>query len=126
MHKDEKDGYRYEKLPSMQEAWRRGLRGIDEESRSRYGASFSQLTPDLQDSILRSVQKGEVTNDIWRDLPAKLFFKYRVLHDIVSAYYSHPAAWNEIGFGGPASPRGYVRLGFNRRDPWEAEEVSDE
>ncbi|MGH6677602.1 MAG: gluconate 2-dehydrogenase subunit 3 family protein, partial [Bradyrhizobium sp.] len=36
--------------------------------------------------------------------------------------YAHPAAWSEIGFGGPASPRGYVRLGANRRDEWEAAE----
>jgi hypothetical protein len=26
-----------------------------------------------------------------------------------------------VGFGGPASPRGYVRLGLNQRDPWEGE-----
>ena len=39
---------------------------------------------------------------------------------MVVAYYAHPAAWNEIGFGGPASPRGYVRMDFDRRDPWEA------
>jgi hypothetical protein len=37
-------------------------------------------------------------------------------------YYAHPQAWDEIGFGGPASPRGYVRMGFNRYDPWEAVE----
>jgi hypothetical protein len=43
-------------------------------------------------------------------------------HDIVVAYYAHPTAWNEIGFGGPASPRGYVRMGFDKRDPWEAAE----
>jgi hypothetical protein len=42
---------------------------------------------------------------------------------VVGIYYAHPAAWSEIGFGGPASPRGYVRLGFDERDPWEAEEV---
>jgi hypothetical protein len=41
--------------------------------------------------------------------------------DLCGAYYSHPFAWNEIGFGGPASPRGYVRMDFNRRDPWEAQ-----
>ena len=28
-----------------------------------------------------------------------------------SAFYAHPWAWNEIGFGGPAYPRGYMRLG---------------
>ena len=55
-------------------------------------------------------------------MPSKLFFDKRVVHDIAGAYYGHPTAWNEIGFGGPASPRGYVRLDANRRDPWEAAE----
>jgi hypothetical protein len=41
----------------------------------------------------------------------------------VFAYYAHPTAWSEIGWGGPASPRGYVRLDFNERDPWEAAET---
>ena len=44
----------------------------------------------------------------------------------VSVYYAHPAAWSEIGFGGPASPRGYVRMQANRRDPWEAMEEKEE
>jgi hypothetical protein len=43
-----------------------------------------------------------------------------VIPDITHAYYAHPTAWNEIGFGGPASPRGYARMGLDRRDPWEA------
>jgi hypothetical protein len=47
-----------------------------------------------------------------------------LLKTLVSIYYAHPEAWNEIGFGGPASPRGYARLGMDRRDPWEAEEVN--
>ena len=34
-----------------------------------------------------------------------------------------PTAWNEIGWGGPASPRGYVRMGYDERDPWEAAEA---
>jgi hypothetical protein len=45
--------------------------------------------------------------------------------DIVLAYYAHPTAWSEIGWGGPASPRGYVRLDFNERDPWEAAEADN-
>ena len=44
-------------------------------------------------------------------MPCKLFFEHRVIPDIMHAYYAHPVAWNEIGFGGPASPRGYVRMG---------------
>ena len=32
----------------------------------------------------------------------------------------HPWAWNEIGFGGPAYPRGYARLGPGQRESWES------
>jgi hypothetical protein len=56
-------------------------------------------------------------------MPPRAFFRKRLLHDVVGAYYAHPAAWNEIGFGGPASPRGYVRTVYDRRDPWEAVEA---
>lgn len=55
-------------------------------------------------------------------MPAKLFFQTRVLKDVVAVYYAHPQAWDEMGFGGPASPRGYVRMGFDRHDPWDAVE----
>ena len=36
-----------------------------------------------------------------------------------TAFYSHPWAWNEIGFPGPAYPRGYLNPGVNARDRWE-------
>jgi hypothetical protein len=39
-----------------------------------------------------------------------------------TAFYAHPYAWNEIGFGGPAYPRGYKNLGIDRREPWERPE----
>ncbi len=65
----------------------------------------------------------ELTGPLWRGMPSKLFFTKRVLHDIVGAYYAHPTAWSEIGWAGPASPRGFVRLDKNRRDPWEAAEA---
>ena len=42
-----------------------------------------------------------------------------MLRDLYGAYYSHPTAWSDIGFGGPANPRGYVRLAADRRDAWE-------
>ena len=57
-------------------------------------------------------------------MPPDLFFSERVLRDLYAEYYSHPTAWSEIGFGGPANPRGYVRLYKDRRDPWEAIEVA--
>jgi len=117
------DGYRYAELPPMREAWRRGLAALDAEARARHRRRFHDLGAIEQDEILTAVQKGAVQASEWRDLPPKSFFTKRVLHDVVSAYYSHPTAWNEIGFGGPASPRGYVRMNFDRRDPWEASEA---
>ncbi|MDE1973591.1 MAG: gluconate 2-dehydrogenase subunit 3 family protein, partial [Hyphomicrobiales bacterium] len=90
---------------------------------ARHGRRFHALDGLEQDAVLTAVQQGNVRNPTWRELPPKSFFKKRILHDIVSAYYSHPTSWNEIGFGGPAGPRGYVRMSFDRRDPWEASEA---
>ncbi len=42
--------------------------------------------------------------------------------DVVAVYYAHPWAWDEIGFGGPAYPRGYMRLEEGEPEPWEVEE----
>jgi len=117
------DGYRYAELPPIREAWRRGLAALDAEAQSRHHRRFHDLAPLEQDAILTAVQDGSVREPAWRDLPPRSFFTKRVLHDIVAAYYSHPTSWNEIGFGGPASPRGYVRMNFDRRDPWEASEA---
>lgn len=70
------------------------------------------------------MQKGELSDPAWDGLGAKNFFAKRLLSDIPGLYYSHPIAWSEMGFGGPASPRGYVRMGLDRRDPWEAAQAT--
>jgi len=117
------DGYRDARLPHQGDAWRRGVSGFDGEALARESAKFHELEPAKQDDILNAVHEGETQSNAWGDMPPKLFFKKRLLHDVVAAYYAHPAAWNEIGFGGPASPRGYVRLQPDRRDSWEAMEA---
>ena len=117
------EGYRYASLPPMREAWRQGLAALDAESQAQQNRSFPELPVTEQDAVLKNIQKGNVKSDKWDKLPAKAFFTKRVLRDIVGLYYAHPTSWNEIGFGGPASPRGYVRMNFNRRDPWEASEA---
>ena len=117
------DGYRDARLPPLGEAWRRGLAALDAEALAGNGRAFDALSAGEQDGLLGAVQKGLARHEAWGDMPARLFFEKRVLHDIVAAYYAQPAAWNEIGFGGPAAPRGYVRLQADRRDPWEASEA---
>jgi Gluconate 2-dehydrogenase subunit 3 len=117
------DGYRDARLPIMQEAWRRGLRALDKAASVGHGGRFHAIGAAEQDSLLTRMQRGELAGSEWGDMPCQLFFRERLMHDIVGAYYTHPTSWNEIGFGGPASPRGYVRMGFNKRDPWEAVEA---
>lgn len=123
LHKDSRDGFRDARLPQQGEAWRRAVAAFDVEARTRFGKRFADLDGAQQDETLAAAQRGENASDAWGDMRSDLFFAKRLLHDVVGAYYAHPASWNEIGFGGPASPRGYVRMNFDRRDPWEASEA---
>ncbi|MGH7077941.1 MAG: gluconate 2-dehydrogenase subunit 3 family protein, partial [Acetobacteraceae bacterium] len=117
------DGYRYAAMPPQDQAWRRGLAGLDQAALEAHGSPFHALPADQQDALLRRMQEGELSGQAWGEMPCKLFFEHRVIPDITHVYYAHPVAWNEIGFGGPASPRGYVRMKLDRRDPWEAAEA---
>jgi hypothetical protein len=123
LFEDHGDGYRDDRLPSLCEAWQRGLRALDAEARATRGGAFHTLSAAEQDALLHAAQEGALSNPAWQGMASKLFFAKRLLLDIVKAYYSHPTAWSEIGYGGPASPRGYVRMDFDRRDPWEAAEA---
>lgn len=123
MHRGELDGYRYADLPPQDRAWKLGLAAIDAVAQKRRGVRFHLLSDAEQDAILQDMQDGVLDGGPeWRGMPAKDFFSKRVVHDVATAYYAHPVAWSEIGFGGPASPRGYVRLDADRQDPWEATE----
>jgi hypothetical protein len=119
------DGYRAPELPREREAWERGLRAIDAEAQAAHGKPFHELHVTDQDALLRRVEAGDAHHEAWGGMPPKIFFKRRLLPDIVHAYWSHPTAWSEMGWGGPASPRGYVRMGYDRRDPWEPIEARD-
>lgn len=122
---NEQDGFRTDGMPREREAWQRGLAALDAEAQQRHGKDFRSLASDDQEALLRLMEEGELHHPAWQGMPPKTFFRQRLGRDIVFAYYSHPTAWSEIGFGGPASPRGYVRLGYDERDPWEAAEVKD-
>jgi hypothetical protein len=117
------DGYRYPGMPPQGEAWRRGLAALDEAALREAGRRFHELGRDQQDAMLQAMQDGKFESKALAGMPSKSFFSHRIIPDIVAAYYAHPAAWNEIGWGGPASPRGYVRLQLGMRDPWEPEEA---
>ena len=90
---------------------------LSAEAQAAHEAPFEQLRTADQDALLMRMQKGELKDPAWGEMSSATFFKQRMAHDIVHAYYAHPIAWNEVGWGGPASPRGYVRMGFQQARP---------
>ncbi|HVA89190.1 MAG TPA: gluconate 2-dehydrogenase subunit 3 family protein [Chloroflexota bacterium] len=123
LHSGRIDGYRYADMPSDREAHRLGLQGIEAMAHHLYGRSFIELGPSEQDSVLLRLHAGDPAggDDIWGRLPVSRYWLLLV-QDVLEAYYAHPYAWDEIGFGGPAYPRGYMRLEHGLPEPWEAPE----
>jgi Gluconate 2-dehydrogenase subunit 3 len=115
---DQTDGWHYEDLPPDPDAWRASLAALDADARARFGLGFARLSRRRQKDLLEAVRTAER----WHDLPAArvwgLWLRYAL-----AAFYAHPWAWNEIGFGGPAYPRGYKDIDLNGLEPWEARET---
>ncbi|MET3809634.1 gluconate 2-dehydrogenase subunit 3 family protein [Arthrobacter sp. UYEF3] len=115
---DQTDGWHYEDMEPDAEAWRGTLADLDSEARERHGSGFAGLSWEEQKVLLTDVHNA----DQWRGRQAarvwSLWTRYAC-----TAYYSHPSAWNEIGFAGPAYPRGYKNLGLDAREPFEVADV---
>jgi hypothetical protein len=111
---DQTDGWRHEDLPPDGEAWRTTLRFVDEDAAP---TGFASLADTDQDDLLEAIRVG----DRWHSYAAgrvwNLWMRY-----VCAAFYSHPRAWNDIGFGGPAYPVGYKSLGIDGRESWEVRE----
>jgi hypothetical protein len=126
----ELDGYQYDDMPDDREAWRLVARGLDEQAVQRSGeSSFAAATADVAQAIVSDFANGELSGDSWERLDVKRAFSL-VMRVTLSCFYSHPWAWNEIGFGGPAYPRGYSRFGSPQlqnaeRESWEGREAFD-
>jgi hypothetical protein len=125
LHERRSDGFRRAGMPMESEAWRVALDALDAEADAAHGNRFHALSASERDGLLARMEKGELIATAWQGLSSAYLFTHRVARDIVFAYYSHPSAWSEIGWGGPASPRGYVRMDYDERDPWEAAEARD-
>jgi hypothetical protein len=115
------DGWRYEDMPEDGQAWRDTLEGLDKEAQARCGTGFAEAPDQDQQAMIQAVQDGG-DNGTWQGLPAarvwSLWTRYAC-----TALYSHPYAWSEIGFPGPAYPRGYKNAGVGKREPFEVRDV---
>lgn len=122
LHAGKRDGWRYFDLPDDDELWRRVARGLDEAAHA-FG-SFAEAPVEAQTGIVDRFSKGDLHGGVWDTVNVKRAFSV-VMRYVTQAFYSHPWVWNEIGFGGPAYPRGYGAFGspdLGERESWEAEE----
>jgi hypothetical protein len=115
----ETDGWRYADMPEDGQAWRDTLGYLDKDAHTRCGTSFADAPEQNQAAIIQAVQdnSGE-----WHGLPAarvwSLWTRYAC-----TALYSHPYAWSEMGFPGPAYPRGYKNAGVDKLEPFEVRDA---
>jgi hypothetical protein len=128
--KGELDGFQFEDMPDDRDAWRLVARGLDEQAAERAGAaSFATAQAEVQLAIVSDFADGKLEGGAWEQLHVTHAFSL-VMRGVLSSFYSHPWSWNEIGFGGPAYPRGYSRFGDPdlqraERETWEGAEHFD-
>lgn len=117
------DGYRFEDMPPDPEAHRLGLQAIEMIAKHLYGKPFQELDQTEQDRVLKTIHDADppAARQIWQKVSVHRYWML-ILQDVLDAYYAHPYAWDEIGFGGPAYPRGYMRLERGEPEPWEVRE----
>jgi Gluconate 2-dehydrogenase subunit 3 len=114
------DGWRYDDMPEDGQAWRETLAHLDEDATQKFGQTFAECAASDQDALIQAVQ--DAGSGPWHDLNAahvwSLWTRYAC-----TAFYAHPDAWSEIGFPGPAYPRGYKNSGVDAREPFEVRDA---
>ncbi len=121
------DGYQYADMPDDRETWRLVLAGLDEAARDRFGAEgFAAADPTGREEVVDALAAGKLSGGSWERLNVTRAWSV-VMHAVLTGFYSHPWAWNEIGFGGPAYPRGFMRLGpVSTLEPFESPGATQE
>lgn len=121
----ETDGWRYDDMPPDPQAWRDTLAALDDDARAAHDQLFHVCAPQQQAALVQAVFDAGHHGEAWYAWPAahvwSLWTRYAC-----AAFYSHPWAWNEIGFGGPAYPRGYKNIGLDARERWEVPDDTGE
>jgi hypothetical protein len=114
------DGWHYEDLPEDATAWKKSLAALDADARDRCGHGFAEADRHDQGALIQAVQ--DRSQDHWHGMRAdhlwSLWTRYAC-----TAFYAHPWSWNEIGFSGPAYPRGYKNAGIDRREAYEVRDT---
>ncbi len=122
LHDGRLDGYTYADMPGDRETWRLVARGLDEAARAGGAPSYAEGEDELRLAVCEAFAEARLAGGVWAQLPVVHAWAV-VMRGALGAFYSHPWAWNEIGFGGPAYPRGYMRPGIGQKEPWEGDDA---
>lgn len=121
------DGYQHADMPDDREVWRLVLAGLDEAARDAGAESFAAAGVGTREAVVQRFADGQLYGGSWEKLNVSRAWSL-VMRYALGGFYSHPWAWNEIGFGGPAYPRGFMRLGGAAapREPFETPGATSE
>ncbi|QST00620.1 gluconate 2-dehydrogenase subunit 3 family protein [Pontibacillus sp. ALD_SL1] len=97
----------------------KGLTFMEQEAITEHGKTFYLLDEKTRNELVRKWRSSDGDPSIWAEVHSDLFFS-TVSAEIVKIIYSDPAIWSDIGYGGPAFPRGYYAFGPHQFDEWEA------
>jgi hypothetical protein len=116
-------GYRFQSMPHDREVYILGIEAINAESQARFNGDFVFLGHWQQEKVIQALhdRRPKAARYIWKRMSIHRFWQM-IMSDAIEAYYAHPWAWDEIGFGGPAYPRAYTRLERGEPEPWEVAE----
>jgi hypothetical protein len=115
------DGYQYVDMPDDRDTWRLVARGLDE---AVGDGAYASAPAERREQIVDEFAAGKLAGGAWDEVDTARAWSV-VTRAVLAAFYAHPWAWNEIGFGGPAYPRGYARMGVGLSESWEGAEALD-
>lgn len=114
------EGQRKFGVPAAPELIRQGLKAMEQSSQHMYSISFTELETGKQKNMIKDISEDKAeSSSIWNGVPQKALFE-KLMRLTVESFCSHPQVWSDIGYAGPAYPRGYVRTQLGQLDPWEA------
>jgi Gluconate 2-dehydrogenase subunit 3 len=114
----ETDGWRYADMPEDGQAWRDTLGYLDKDAHARCGTGFADAPERDQTEMIQAVQDSRDWHGMSASRVWSLWTRYAC-----TAFYSHPYAWSEMGFPGPAYPRGYKNAGVGKLEPFEVRDA---
>ena len=115
------DGWHYDTMPPDDEAWRQTLAYLDQDAMDLHGTVLAALPDESRHAFIEDLHTS--SDPDWHGMPREKVWSLWTRY-AATAFYSHPSAWNEMGFSGPAYPRGYKNPGLDSLEPYEVHDTN--